>query len=192
MKIEKASEQYFSKYYKKRAPSTFLTSTSSELAHPHLPWNNWCLQCWPEGTIGSQSALWIIKEWFTAFWVVFLLSVFYCILIPLKIGNTPMTGTRGLQPRARSHHWGVGSFFGVQAGSHPRVFHPFHPAASEEAGIAAQGICRNSSLLRFLCNSSLPYFPAQLAGWSPRRNTILHSHPLPVPTRRRARNSGWH
>ena len=102
-----------------------------------------------------------------------MLSVFYCILIPLKIGNTPMTITRGLQSRARSHNWRVGSSFGVQADCHPRSL---HPPASEETMLpwesAEIALCKG-----FHSTPPPPAFLAQLTSWSPHVNRIPYSHP---------------
>lgn len=126
---------------------------------------------------GSQNAFRIIKEWFTAFWVVFLFSVFYCILIPLKIGNTPMTITRGLQSRARSHNWRVGSFFGVQADCHPHIL---HPPALEEVMLPWES-AEIALWEGFHSTPPPPTFPAQVASCSPSVNRILYSHPSLCP-----------
>lgn len=70
----------------------------------------------------------------------------------------------------------------IQAGGH---LHILHPTASEEAGDAAQGICRNG----FPFNSSPPSFPARLEP-TRKQNSILP--PLPCAQREKSQKlRGW-
>lgn len=80
-----------------------------------------------------------------------------------------MIGTRGLQSRAHSHNWLVGSFFGAQADSNHRHPHILHLAALGESEQPRESA--EAGLWRFHPNPPTPPSPAQLAGWSPCANS---------------------
>lgn len=106
-----------------------------------------------------------------------MLSVLYGILIPLKMGNTPMTISRGLQSRARSRHGGrVGSSFGVGWLPPPQSPSPYLPG-----GDAALGIRRNCSLRSSPFSSSPSGLSCSACSLEPTCKQNSMFPPLPGP-----------